>query len=154
MQGEPAEGLGGRPDPDGVRSLALRGVWHWSAVLSVLLGLLASQAPSWTGDARAALLPGAPGAALAILFLAGRRAGLRRGAMVLATSTAGFLSLATIPSLGSISLLGTPQGPAIAFQLACLGASAAFLARSAPAWRRVNTDGDEADRLLRMYDEL
>ena len=62
--------------------------------------------------------------------------------MVLATSAAGFLSLATIPSLGSISLLGTSKGPAIAFQLACLGASAAFLARSAPAWRTVNTDGD------------
>lgn len=154
VKGELAESPGGRPDPDSVRSHALRGVWQWSAGLSVFLGLLASQAASWTGDARAALLPGAPAAALAVLFLAGRRPQLRRGAMVLATSAAGFLSLATIPSLGSISLLGTSKGPAIAFQLACLGASAAFLARSAPAWRTVNTDGDRADRLLRMYDEL
>ena len=154
VERELTEGLGGRPDPDQVRSHALRGVWHWSAGLSVSLGLLASQAGSWTGDARAALLPGVPGAALAVLYLAGRRPRLRRGAMVLATAAAGFLALATLPSLGSVSLLGTAKGPAIAFQLACLGASAAFLVRSAPAWRRVNSDGDRADQLLRMYDEL
>lgn len=91
---------------------------------------------------------------MGLLFVLGARPTRRRAAMVLATTTAGFLALATVASVGSISLLGTERGPSVAFQLGCLAASAAFLARSAPAWRRVNADGDQADQLLRMYDEL
>ena len=143
-----------RPDPDRIRSSALRGVWQSSAVLAAALALMAWKAPSWTGDPRAAILPGAPGAVMALLFVLGARPARRRAAMVLATTTAGFLALATVASVGSISLLGTEQGPAVAFQLACLASSAAFLARSAPAWRRVHADGEQADQLLRMYDEL
>lgn len=154
MGTESAEGHGARPDPDRIRSSALRGVWQSSAALAAALAFLAWNAPSWTGDPRAALLPGAPAAAMGLLFLVGTRPPHRRAAMVLATTTAGFLALATVASLGSIPLLGTEAGPAVAFQLGCLACSAAFLARSAPAWRRVHADGDRADRLLRMYDEL
>ena len=152
VQGDTSQSLQGRPDL--VRSRALRGVWHWSAVLAATLAFLALRAPSWTGDPLAALLPGVPAASLLLLFLAGRRPAIRRGAMVLATTVAGFLALATVSSLGAISLLGTDQGPGVTLQLACLGASALFLARSAPAWRRVNAEGGQADDLLRMYDEL
>lgn len=145
---------GERPDPDQVRSDALRGVWQSSAALAVTLAILAWNAPSWTGDPRAALLPGVPAGFVGLLFLLGRTPPRRRAAMVLATTTAGFLALTTVASLGSISLLGTETGPAVAFQLACLASSAAFLGRSAPAWRKVNTEGARADELLRMYDEL
>lgn len=151
---ESEEGHGARPDPDRIRSSALRGVWQSSAALAAVLALLAWNAPSWTGDPRAAILPGAPGAVMGLLFVLGARPARRRAAMVLATTTAGFLALATVASVGSISLLGTERGSAVAFQLACLATSAAFLARSAPAWRRVNADGDQAEQLLRMYDEL
>ncbi len=154
MGTESEEGRGARPDPDRIRSSALHGVWQSSAALAVTLALLAWNAPSWTGDPRAALLPGAPGAVMGLLFLLGARPARRRAAMVLATTTAGFLALTTVASVGSISLLGTERGPAVAFQLGCLAASAAFLVRSAPAWRRVNADGDQAEQLLRMYDEL
>lgn len=154
MQRDHPEKPVGRPDPGLIRGRALRGMWQWSAGLAVLLAILATKAPSWTGAPLAVLLPGVPSATIAVLFLVGRRPHRRRVAMVLATTTAGFLALATVSSLGAISLLGTEQGAAVAFQLACLGSATAFLARSAPAWRQVNAEGERADELLRMYDEL
>lgn len=145
---------GTRPDPDQVRSDALRGVWRWSAGLAGALGLLALLGPRLTGDPLSALLPGVPGAAALALHLAGAAPRRRRAAMVLCTATAGFLALTTVSSLGALRDLGSPRGPAVGFQLACLAAAAAFLARSAPAWRRVEVEGAEADGVLRMYDEL
>jgi hypothetical protein len=74
--------------------------------------------------------------------------------MSLSTAIAGFLALTTVSSLGAIDRLGEDGGAAVGFQLGCLGASAAFLAVTAPAWKRVDREGTEADALLRMYDEL
>ena len=144
----------GRPDPHGVRSEALRGVWRSSAVLAATLGLLSLAGPAATGDARAALLPGVPAAAVLLLHLSGATPRRRRGSMVLCTTVAGFLALSTVSSLGALDRLGTQQGPAVAFQVGCLTAALAFLARSVPAWRRVNEEGARADDLLRMYEEL
>lgn len=74
--------------------------------------------------------------------------------MALATSTAGFLALTTVSSLSALDQLREPGGRAVLFQVACLGLSAAFLASTVSAWRRVNEQGRVADDELRMYEEL
>ena len=117
--------------------------------------VIAGFAPGWAGgDFRAALLPGVPAAIVLLLHWLGRDDRKRRVTMALATSTAGFLALTTISSLGALDKLGEPGGKAILFQILCLGLSAAFLGATVPAWRRVNEDGDAADAELRMYEEL
>ncbi|MEM1449077.1 MAG: hypothetical protein AAGI22_08180 [Planctomycetota bacterium] len=144
-----------RPDPDRIRSQALAGVWRASAVYAVCLGLLTVGAPRLTeGDPRSALLPGVPGAIVALLHVIGRRHGARRLAMALATATAGFLALTTCASLGALGRISGEGGSAVLFQVSCFALSGLFLAVTVPAWRRVNHDGDRADALLRMYDEL
>lgn len=147
----PSGGEAGRPDPAGARAVALGSLWVTTGGCALALAGLAAGAPGWTdGDARAALLPGVPAGLLALLFALGMRPGPRRVAMALATATTGFLGLATVSSLGAI---GDPT-PAVRFQIACLIVAAVHLAVAAPAWRRVDREGAEADELLRMYEEL
>lgn len=147
-----------RPNPAAVRASALELPWRGSLAYGSLLGAVAVAAPAWVGgDLRAAILPGVPAAIVLMLFLLGRRAERRRVTMALATSTAGFLALASVSSLGAIDRLSS-EDPAIRggvqFQLLCLGLSAVFLASTVPAWRRVNEEGAAADDELRMYEEL
>ncbi|WP_145195586.1 hypothetical protein [Planctomycetes bacterium Poly30] len=144
-----------RPNPAAVRSAALAQPWRLSLGYALLLGALACVAPGWAGgDVRAALLPGVPSAIVLGLFWLGRNIERRRVTMALTTTTAGFLALTTMSSLGAVDRLEGPGGLAVAFQLACLALSAAFLATTATAWRRVNEEGAAADALLRMYEEL
>lgn len=141
----------GRPDPVAIRAEALAPIWIVTALCAAALGGLALGAPGWTGgDDRAALLPGVPAALLLILHVAGRAPARRRVSMALATSISGFLALATASSLGA---LGEPT-PAVWFQIACFGVALLHVAVSAPAWRRVERSGGEADDTLRMYEEL
>lgn len=143
---------GSRPDPARVRSDALAGAWVASAAYGVVLAGIAVGAPGWTGgDLRAALLPGVPGAIVLALFLIGRAPARRRVTMALTTTVAGFLALTTASSLGA---LDADAGGAVLFQVGCFVASVVFLTLTVPAWRRVNAEGDRADDLLRMYDEL
>ncbi|MEM9802497.1 MAG: hypothetical protein AAGA20_19365, partial [Planctomycetota bacterium] len=102
------------------------------------------------GDPLAALLPGIPGAIVALGFGLGRDPRRRRVPMAVSTTAAGFLALTTVASVGA---LGDP-GPAVWFQIGCFVFSILFLAATFPAWKKVNALGDEADALLRMYDEL
>jgi hypothetical protein len=143
-----------RPDPVEARSRALTLLRGSSAAYAGVLVALALGAPGWTGgDPRAALLPGVPGILAAILFALGGKPARRRVAMALVTSIAGFLALATAGSVAALGEGGAGR-PAVLFQLACFAASCALLAVAGPAWRRVNSRGEEADSLLRMYEEL
>ncbi|MEL6712855.1 MAG: hypothetical protein AAFZ87_00215 [Planctomycetota bacterium] len=143
-----------RPDPDAVRAAALAPLWRASAAWGALLLALAAGAPSWTGDPRAALLPGLPGAGALLLFAVGRPARTRRVAMVLTTALAGSVALATSGSLGALGAdSGVPRA-AVYFQLGCLASAAALLACAVPCWRRVEENGRRADDHLALYEEL
>jgi len=138
-----------------VRAAALAPLRAATLAFGLVLGGLAVGAPSWTGgDAMAALLPGAPGAAAIALWWIGRRPAARRVAMALATATAGSLALATAGSLGALGQVGGPGSAAVLFQAACLGASLLLLAVAGPCWRRVHAEGEDADDRLRMFEEL
>ncbi len=144
-----------RPDPAIIRSEALSLPWRLSLGYGAALVVLAALAPGWAGgDLKAALLPGVPATIVLLLFWLGRIPYRRRVTMALTTSTAGFLCLTTASSLGALGRLGEPGGKAVLFQVLCLAFSAAFLASTVTAWRRVNEQGGAADAELRMYEEL
>ncbi|MEO0649985.1 MAG: hypothetical protein AAFZ65_04855 [Planctomycetota bacterium] len=114
----------------------------------LLLGGFAAAAA--LNDARAALLAGLPGAALLVLAALGRTPARRRVTSVLATSTAGFLALASAPGLAGIA-----EGAAGAiYQAACFVVAGTVLLIAWPAWRRANAVGEQARARRALYDEL
>lgn len=144
-------GAAGRPSPWAARTAALRLPWILSLPYAGLLTVLAVGAPGWTGgDPMASLLPGLPAVLTLCLFVLGRAPHRRRVTVALTTTTAGFLALTTIASLGALAV-PTPAG---LFQVACFALSALYLAITVPAWRRVESEGTASDQLLSMYEEL
>ena len=148
-----------RPTPWAARAAALRLPWLLTVPFAGTLAALTLGAPTWTGgDAKAALLPGIPAALSLALFVLGASPRRRRVTVALTTTVAGFLALTTVASLGALGGEAGDEsgGPAAAaaFQAACFAASAVYLAATVPAWRRVESDGQASDQLLRMYEEL
>jgi hypothetical protein len=119
--------------------------------VGLALLVLAALAPGWTGTLAAALLAGVPGIALVVTGRLARAPRRRRVALVLATSTAGFLALATVAGLSG--LVGG-AGLGGAYQGLCCVCAAVLLAVAWPCWRRANAVGDSARAARSLFDEL
>jgi hypothetical protein len=146
--------LGPRPDAVSVRALALRPLWIATWPVAGGLVALAAAAPQWTGSGAAALLAGVPAFGLLLCAALGRAAHRRRVAMVLATSTCGFLALATFGGLSGLDALEGPHRLAALYQLGCFALAVVHLGVARFCWTRTNTDGDAAEATAALYDEL
>lgn len=149
-----APAAAGRPDPAAVGAVCLapvRRAGFWAGL--VLVGL-AGCAPVCTGDPRAALLPGVPAVLLLLAHRLGEPLAARRVASVATTSIAGFVVLATLPSVAALDQLSGEHAGAIGLQLACLAAGSLVLLRAWPAWRAFHGKTGAADATRRAYEEL
>lgn len=152
--GASAPRLGVRPDAVQVCARALRPLWIATWPVACGLAGLAAVAPTWTGSPAAALLAGVPAFSLVVCAALGRAAARRRVAMVLATTTCGFLAFATIGGLSGLEALDGPQRLAIHYQIGCFALAALHLVVGRLCWPRANADGDAAEATAALFDEL
>lgn len=150
LEAEPPATGAERPDPTAVTARALGLLQHASLAAALGLAALTCAGVGSVGAVGAAALTGTPAALLGLSWWAGRAPRRRRVAMVAATSTAGFLALATV---GSLASLGATDSASL-YQVAAFALAATLLALAWPAWRRVEREGSAARAALALYEEL